>query len=113
MTRRDDRISMPQMVDHANEARQLASGRTRAELDIDRVFALALTRLLEIVGEAAGRVSAPTCEKHPKIAWAAIVGLRNHLIHGYDQVDFDILWTIVENDLPPLISELNAVLGVR
>lgn len=57
MTRRDDRISMRQMLDHANEARQLASGRTRAELDTDRVFALALTRLLEIVGEAAARVS--------------------------------------------------------
>jgi uncharacterized protein with HEPN domain len=109
MTRRDE-VSMLQMLDHASEARQLASGSTRGELDTDRVFHLAMTRLLEIVGEAAARVSQSCRDQHPQISWPQIVGLRNRLIHGYDQVDCDMLWLIVEKDLPNLIAELQNVL---
>jgi uncharacterized protein with HEPN domain len=77
MTRHDDLTSIRQMRDHAAEANQLAHGRTRPDLDEDRVFALALTRLLEILGEAAGRISIGTRDKHSGIAWSSIVGLRN------------------------------------
>jgi uncharacterized protein with HEPN domain len=111
MAQHDDRVSIRQMLDHADEALQLASGRSRGELDSDRLFALALTRLLEILGEAASRVSPASRGNCPGIPWSSIVGLRNRLIHAYDQVDFDILWTIVENDLPPLAAQLRAVLG--
>jgi uncharacterized protein with HEPN domain len=113
MARHDDLISVRQMRDHAAEALQLACGRTRGDLDTDRVFALALTRLLEILGEAAGRVSIPTRNKFPEVAWSNIVGLRNRLVHGYDQVDFDILWQIVKNDLSPLVVILESILGHR
>jgi uncharacterized protein with HEPN domain len=106
MTRHDDFLSVRQMRDHAAEAINLADGRTRHDLESDRVFELALTRLLEILGEAAGRVSITTRNKCPGIAWSSIVGLRNRLIDGYDQVDFDILWEIVSRDLPPLLVEL-------
>ena len=109
MTPRDN-ISLRQMLDHAREARQLAAERSRGDLDSDRLFHLAMTRLLEIVGEAAGRVSESTRDQCPGIAWSQIVGLRNRLIHGYDQVDCDILWAIVSSDLDPLISELEAIL---
>src|SRR5262245_2753743 len=102
MTPRDE-ISLRQMLDHAREAHQLAATRSRTDLDVDRLFHLAMTRLLEIVGEAAGRVSEATRNRYPQIAWSQIVGLRNRLIHGYDQVDCDILWAIVSSDLPPLI----------
>jgi uncharacterized protein with HEPN domain len=64
-----------------------------------------------VVGEAAGRVSQGIRNQHPQIAWEQIVGLRNRLIHGYDQVDHDILWAIVQNDLPPLIAELERSLS--
>lgn len=113
MTRHDDVVSIRQMRDHAAEAVELARGRTRHDLDADRVFALALTRLLEILGEAAGRVSIATRTNSPGIAWSSIVGLRNRLIHGYDQVDFDILWEIVAHDLAPLVAELDSILGTE
>ncbi len=80
--------------------------RTRADLDTDRQLNLSLVRLLEIVGEAAGRVPAEERAHHPDIPRPEIVGLRNQLIHGYDSVDFDILWQILTNDLPPLIGVL-------
>jgi uncharacterized protein with HEPN domain len=111
MTPRDD-VSLRQMLDHSQEALQLAGGRSRTDLDSDRLFNLAMTRLLEIVGEAAGRVSQTTRDSHPQMAWSQIVGLRNRLIHGYDEVDCDILWKIVEDDLPSLIDDLKRILGV-
>ena len=99
------------MLDHAVEAVELARGRSRADLDADRTLNLAMTRLLEIVGEAAVRVSQATRDQYPGIPWSAIAGMRNRLIHGYDAVDLDILWEVVQNDLPELVAQLRGVLG--
>ncbi len=98
------------MLDHAQEAVRLVSDRTREDLDKDRVLGLALVRLMEIVGEAASRVSREACDKYPEIPWPEIVSLRNRLIHGYDEVDFDVLWGVVIADLPQLISDLQRIL---
>jgi|SRR5579859_4257171 len=70
---------------------------------------LALVRLLEVVGEAASRTPTDERTQYPDIPWTQIVGLRNRLIHGYDSVDFDILWQIVTHDLPPLIAALEQI----
>lgn len=111
MSRREGDIRLRHMLDHAREVVAMASGRTRGELDTDRQLNLSLVRLLEIVGEAAGRVPAEERVSYPDIPWPEIVGLRNRLIHGYDSVDFDILWQIVSEDLPPLIEALEKALG--
>lgn len=78
MTRHDDATRLRHMLDHAMEAVQMAMGRTRADLDADRVFNLAMTRLLEIVGEAAAHVSPATRDQHPEVPWPAsrATGLR-------------------------------------
>lgn len=94
------------MLDHAREAVEMAKAHKRADLDSDRQFNLALVRLLEIVGEAANRVPEDLRARLPGVPWSQIVGLRNRLIHGYDEVDFDILWQIVSEDLPGLIQAL-------
>ncbi|HUG91359.1 MAG TPA: HepT-like ribonuclease domain-containing protein [Planctomycetaceae bacterium] len=99
------------MLDHAEEALLFATGRRRSDLDADRALNLSLTRLLEVIGEAAARVTEPTRNQCPQIPWPQIVGLRNRLIHGYDLVDFDVLWRIVQNDLPPLVTELRSILA--
>lgn len=111
MTRHDDSVALKHMRDHAVEAVGAARGRSRSDLDSDRLFALALIKLVEIVGEAANRVSLETCSLQPHIPWNAIVATRNRLVHGYDQVDFDVLWRIVAVELPPLIQELEAILA--
>jgi uncharacterized protein with HEPN domain len=72
---------------------------------------LALTRLLEIMGEAASRVPVEARIRYPEIPWVQMVGMRNRLIHGYDAVDFDILWQTVIEDLPPLIAALEGIVG--
>lgn len=70
---------------------------------------LACVRLLEIVGEAAARVTEPTRSTITSIPWTQIVALRNRLIHGYDFVDFDSMWKILTEDLPPLIDVLDQI----
>ncbi len=111
MSKRDPTAALRHMFDHAKEAVQLAEGKTSADLDTDRLLNLALVRLLEIVGEAAGRVPEAVSALHPEIPWPQIVSLRNRLIHGYDSVDFNILWQIITGDLPPLIAALEAIIS--
>jgi uncharacterized protein with HEPN domain len=111
MPHRDDTVSLRQMLDHAREARELVEGRSREDLDRDRVLSLALMQLLQILGEAASRVSEGRRNAHPGIPWSGIVGLRNRLIHGYDTIDLDILWQILTSDLPDLIPKLETILG--
>jgi len=101
------------MRNAAREAIGLVRGRTRVDLDRERLLNLALVRLLEIVGEAAARTSIDVRAAHPAIPWAEIVSLRNRLIHGYDAVDFDILWAILTDDLPPLVAVLDEIIGDR
>jgi uncharacterized protein with HEPN domain len=101
------------MLDHACEAVSMIQGKTRADLDTDRKLNLALVRLLEIIGEAAGRIPKEERDRYPKIPWAEIIGLRNRLIHGYDEVDLDILWEIVTADLAPLIKSLEKFLEAK
>ena len=106
MSRHDDLVRMRHMLDHAREAAALVSGKSRSQLDSDRVLSLALVRLMEIIGEAASRVSECSRRRHSDIPWPAIVSLRNRLIHAYDAVDMDILWQIIQDDIPSLILEL-------
>ena len=113
MTQHDDRIRLLHMLDHALEAVQMMREHTRADLDTDRKLNLALVRLLEIIGEAASRVTPEVRNRHPSIPWLDIIGMRNRVVHGYDQVDFDILWDVLELHLSPLITELRRILDVK
>jgi uncharacterized protein with HEPN domain len=109
MSLRDTALSLRQMLDYSREALEMARGQVRADLDTDRKLNLALVRLLEILGEAANRVPPEDRNNYPQIPWPQLISLRNRLIHGYDQVDFDILWQIVTQDLPALESELRRI----
>ena len=111
MSRHESVVRLRHMLDHAQEAVAMAAGKTRDDLDTDRKLNLALVRLLEIVGEAANRTPADERAQYRDIPWAQIVGLRNRLIHGYDSVDFEILWQIINHDLPPLIEALEQIVS--
>ena len=109
MSRRADTITLRQMLDSIEEAVAIAKVRTRGHLESDRLVFLALLKLVEIVGEAATRVTEATQTAHPEIPWREIIGTRNRLIHGYDTVDNDILWQIVTADFPALASQLTRI----
>lgn len=111
MSRRDDRVSIRQMLDHARDAIQFAGGKSSSEIEGDRLLSLAIVRLLEVMGEAANRVTPATRNRFPDVPWRTATNLRNRLIHGYDVVDYDIVVDIIENDLPALIERLEQILA--
>jgi len=110
MSKHDSGIALKQILAHSQEAIQIARGKTRSDLDSDRLLELALTRLVEIIGEAANRVPGEIQTLYPELPWLQMVGARNRLIHGYDSVDLDVLWAIVQKDLPVLIRQLEKIL---
>lgn len=90
-----------------------AAGRTRSDLDTDRMLVLSLVKSIEIIGEAASRVS-PECRSEcPAIAWTDVIAMRNRLIHAYFDINLDIVWQTAKEELPPLITELERVLSSR
>jgi uncharacterized protein with HEPN domain len=89
----------------------MSEHRVRADLDSDEMLFLALTRLVEILGEASKFFSESTRERHPQVPWRAIAGTRDRLVHGYFNVDRDLLWMIVRKDLPSLSEALRSVLA--
>lgn len=111
MSRHDDMITLRQMLDHAKEAIILCDFRDINDLYNDRIFYLALLKLVEIVCEAATRVSAVTQEKIPQIPWRWIIGTRNRLIHGYDSIDKKILWRIATDDFLVLEGQIEEYLS--
>ena len=98
------------MLDYAQEAVAMARGYSRADLDTNRMLELALTRLVQIVGEAAWFVSDNFRAQHPQVPWSVIVGTRQKLTHGYDSTRTDEVWSIIQNDLLPLTAQLQAII---
>ena len=111
MTRHDDTVRLHHMLDYASEAVEMVRGKGPDDLKRDRVLQLALVRLVEIVGEAATRVSEEGQRRYSSIPWAQARGMRNRLVHGYDKIDLGVLWDTITHDLPPLIAELRHILG--
>lgn len=105
-----DAIRLRHMLDAAREALHYGAGKTADDLQANRVLALALIRCIEIVGEAAARVSAELKIGHPEVPWADIVGMRNRLVHAYFEIDLVRVCDTLAADLPPLINQLEALL---
>ncbi len=111
MPQREDSIRIRHMLDAAKEAVSFVRGKGRGDLDGDRKLLLSLTRLLEVIGEAAGKISVETQKTTPQIPWPKIIGMRNRLIHAYFDIDLDEIWRTVQEDLPPLIAELEKIVN--
>ena len=101
-----DRIRLQHIRDAAAEALSFTSGRDVGDLIEDRMLALSLIKELEIIGEAAGKISEETRIAFPSIPWIDIIGMRNRLIHGYYDLDIDLIWDTVTIDLPDLLVEI-------
>jgi uncharacterized protein with HEPN domain len=111
MSQRDDRVYIEHMIDRANKAIDFVAGLSREDFDNNEQLRLAITHLLQIVGEAARRVSMEFRDTHPEIPWKAIVGMRSKVVHDYLNVDEDIVWDTVKNDLAPLVLALEKLLS--
>lgn len=105
---RDDAY-LVDILDAARLALVYVSDKTKEEFDNDIQCQDAVIRRLEIIGEAARRVSEQTKIKLPHLPWNAMMNMRNVLIHEYDAIDLPVVWDTVQNDLPPLIGALEKI----
>ena len=108
--RSDDLIRIRHMLDAAKEALSFAKIKSRADFDSDRMLVLSIVKSVEIVGEAASKVTQETREMYSELPWANIIAMRNRLIHVYFDIDLDRVWDTVTDDLPPLIASLEKVI---
>jgi uncharacterized protein with HEPN domain len=108
---KDDRIRLLHMLEAAQEAVDFARHETRESLRSDRRLALALIKDIEIIGEAASRISKDFQTSHSQIPWSVIIAMRNRLIHAYFEIDFDQVWDTVHGDLPVLVTQLQTLLS--
>jgi uncharacterized protein with HEPN domain len=108
----EDLIRLRHMAEAARLAIGLCQGRQRADMGVDAVLRLAVLHAVQIVGEAAAKVTATGRTDAPTIDWPVIVGMRNRLVHAYFDIDADILWQTVMHGLPALLAQLQAVDGV-
>ena len=103
--RRDDAWLLDMLL-AARRAMELAAPLTFSDLENDDLYQSAILKSVEIIGEAASRISEETKAGHPDIPWTEIIGLRNRLVHAYFAIQLDIVWQTVQDDLPPLIAQL-------
>lgn len=102
----EDAVRVQHILDAAREAISFSVEQTPALLEADHMRALAITRLLEIIGEAATTMSSELKAAHPEIPWRVMAATRNRLIHAYFSVNLQIVLETVQGDLPPLIANL-------
>ena len=98
------------MLDSSRDALLFVRGKRREDLDGDRQLQLALVRCIEVIGEAAARITAEFRDAHPEIPWRPIVGTRNRLIHAYFDVNLNVIWQTAREELPALEATLVRIL---
>ncbi len=108
---KQDEGRLRDMLEMSRKVRSYVQDKTRVMLDSDEFLLFGLVKAIEIIGEAASQVSKELREAVPEIPWPIIIGMRNRLVHGYDQIDLKILWKTVQEDLPTLITTLEQVLN--
>lgn len=106
----EDRVRLLHMIEAAENAVGFVAGLTPDQLENDRKTLFAVIRCIEIIGEAAARMSEATRASAPDIPWGAIVGMRNRLVHAYFDVDTDLVWKTTQTELPALKARLQALI---
>jgi uncharacterized protein with HEPN domain len=105
---REDEVRIGHILAESQRVARFITGKTRDDLYGDELLALGLTRVIEIIGEAASKVSQETRASIPEIPWQAIIGMRNRLVHAYFDVDLNILWRAATEEVPKLAATLKA-----
>ena len=107
---KDDTSYIWDMLDAAKAIREFIASRSYQDYLIDRMLRGAVERYLEIIGEAAGKISRPFRDAHPEIPWQKIIGQRHVLIHDYGDIEHELIWSVAANHIPDLIDKLEPLI---
>ena len=110
MSKHDVVVTLRQIEEFVAEACELGRGRTRAEFDTDLSLRRHAERIVSLIGEAANRLPAAVRERHGEVPWRNIIGLRNRLIHGYEGVDFEVIWDVITTRSSALLAALPSII---
>jgi uncharacterized protein with HEPN domain len=106
---RRDRDRLLDILEATTKIRaRVAHGHDRFDTDED--LQIVLTHLIQIIGEAASRLSPELTNGHPEVPWRQIIGMRHRVVHDYFAIDPDILWTAATRDIPPLAAQIHTIL---
>lgn len=97
------------MVEATQSALNFVAGRQRVDLDADQMLLFAVVRAIEVIGEAAARITEASRRAVPEIPWGLVVSMRNRLIHAYFEVDHELVWKTPTEELPALLPKLRAL----
>lgn len=111
MSERDARLPMHHMPDDAREAVETIRGRSRLELGTNRPLQHTLVHLVQVVGEAVTRVSPEGQSGYPEIPWGQAIATRHRIVHGYDTIDYDVVWDTIAEEVPPIVAALEQALS--
>jgi uncharacterized protein with HEPN domain len=111
MSMRDPQVTLRQMLELIDELDHLVVGRAYSDLVNDAPFRRAVERLVEVLGEAACRLPEDLRTSHPEVPWRQIIGTRNYLAHGYDSVDYQVVWDAVQHEIAPLRTQIQRLLS--
>lgn len=113
MTLQPDTVRLRHINDAAATIARFIAGRGRGDIEQDEMLRLALIKLVEIIGEAAKQISAATRARYPAVAWTDAARMRDKLVHHYFDVDLDVLWATVKQDIPEILAGLQATSSDR
>ena len=108
--RNDDVEWARNMVDTSRRILRRMQGLSRAEFDGDEDVQLALIYLIQSIGEAASRTSRAFRDAHPAIPWAQVIAMRHRLVHDYDEVRLDAVWSVATAEIEPLVAALSVII---
>lgn len=106
---RDDRERLLDILDAIRQIEKYAIKGFDA-FSQDELIQVWFTRHLQIIGEAARSLAPGLTDKYPEVPWGEIIGLRNVLVHNYFEIDQEVVWGIIQNDLPPLNKQVETIL---
>jgi len=102
----DDQVRLQHIIDSAREALGHISTIDRSAFEGNRLLQHGIVRCIEVIGESSVRLSKSLRDANPQIPWAAIIGMRNRIVHAYFDIDIDLVWKTATEDLPALLHEV-------
>jgi uncharacterized protein with HEPN domain len=105
-----DELRLRHMRDAAANALHFVERKTLKNIEDDLLLAYGVVHAIQIIGEAASQITPELQEQHPEIEWQGIIGMRHRVVHGYDNVNYEIVWQVLQEKLPSLIRQLDVIL---
>jgi uncharacterized protein with HEPN domain len=110
---KSDWVYLGHMLDMCQKGLEISAGKTRRDYDQSVTLQFALVHVIQVIGEAADHISDEFKERYPQVSWFEIIGMRHRIVHDYMNVDEDVVWSVVENDLPSLLEILKKIIPLE